>query len=168
MALTVCRGCGKEVSTQASACPHCGAQRPAQREWKGGYEYKSPITIWGYPLVHIAFGRDRDTRKLRVAKGIIAIGQFGLGAITIAQFGVGLLFGLGQFLVAPVCIAQVAVGFLFGLGQFACDYVAIGQMALGFYARGQMAVGQHIWDSKVKDPEAVRFFTSVLRKLIGL
>jgi hypothetical protein len=27
MALVNCRECGKEVSTQAKACPHCGARR---------------------------------------------------------------------------------------------------------------------------------------------
>ncbi len=28
MALAPCRECGKEVSTEATACPHCGAPRP--------------------------------------------------------------------------------------------------------------------------------------------
>lgn len=29
MALATCRECGREVSTEASACPHCGARDPA-------------------------------------------------------------------------------------------------------------------------------------------
>ncbi len=29
MALTACRECGREVSTEAVNCPHCGAPRPA-------------------------------------------------------------------------------------------------------------------------------------------
>lgn len=28
MALTKCRECGKEISTEAKACPHCGAKPP--------------------------------------------------------------------------------------------------------------------------------------------
>lgn len=31
MAMTTCRECGKEVSTEAKTCPHCGAGRPARR-----------------------------------------------------------------------------------------------------------------------------------------
>jgi DNA-directed RNA polymerase subunit RPC12/RpoP len=30
MPLTRCRDCGKEVSTEAAACPHCGADAPAR------------------------------------------------------------------------------------------------------------------------------------------
>jgi len=29
MALTKCRDCGDQVSTEAPSCPHCGAPRPA-------------------------------------------------------------------------------------------------------------------------------------------
>lgn len=29
MALTKCRECGKEISTEAASCPHCGAPKPA-------------------------------------------------------------------------------------------------------------------------------------------
>lgn len=35
MALTQCRECGKEVSTEATACPHCGA-KPAKKVGKLG------------------------------------------------------------------------------------------------------------------------------------
>ena len=31
MALQPCRECGKEVSTEAAACPHCGVQHPVAR-----------------------------------------------------------------------------------------------------------------------------------------
>ena len=93
MALTTCRECGAEVSDQARTCLRCGAPQPAIPAWSGtGFEWKSSRTYGGYPLVHIAFGRD-SRGKLRVAKGVIAIGQFALGLITVAQFGVGLLFG---------------------------------------------------------------------------
>ena len=73
--LTACRACRREVSVEANTCPHCGAPFPARQEWRGwGYEWKSPQTLWGWPLVHIAFGRDAKG-KLRVAKGIVAPNQ---------------------------------------------------------------------------------------------
>lgn len=28
MAMTTCRECSREVSTEAAACPHCGARHP--------------------------------------------------------------------------------------------------------------------------------------------
>lgn len=36
MAMTTCKECGKQVSTEARACPHCGAAAPAKKKAKGG------------------------------------------------------------------------------------------------------------------------------------
>ena len=36
MAMTTCKECGKQVSSQAKACPHCGAAAPAKKKAKGG------------------------------------------------------------------------------------------------------------------------------------
>ncbi len=36
MAMTTCKECGKQVSSQAKACPHCGATAPAKKKAKGG------------------------------------------------------------------------------------------------------------------------------------
>lgn len=36
MALTTCRECGKQVSTDAKTCPHCGTSTPAKKTAKGG------------------------------------------------------------------------------------------------------------------------------------
>jgi hypothetical protein len=140
--LAPCRSCRKEVSTEAMTCPRCGAPHPARQGWRGwGYEYKSKTTVLGVPLVHVAFGRD-SKGKLRVAKGIVAIGQFGIGAVTIAQFGVGAIFGLGQFVVAPLAIGQFAFG-LAAAGQFGLGILyGIGQVASGIFGRlGQIEIG---------------------------
>jgi hypothetical protein len=160
MSMTSCRECRGQVSEEARTCPHCGAPRPADQTWSGrGYEWRSARTYAGYPLVHIAFGRDRRG-KLRVAKGIIAIGQFAVGLVTIAQFGVGLVFGFGQCLVAPVVLAQVAGGLLLGVGQIATGYVAVGQVVLAYYGLGQTGLAHFLWSSSKRDPAAVNFFLS--------
>ena len=52
-------------------------------------DWKSRATVLDYPFVHIVFGRDVQGR-LWVARGVIAIGQFAVGLITVAQFGLGL------------------------------------------------------------------------------
>jgi len=122
-----------------------------------GYEWRSETEYYGYPLVSVAFGRN-GKGAMRVAKGWIAIGQFALGVVTFAQFGVGAVFGFGQFMLGIVAIAQFAVALLFGLGQFATGYVAIGQIAFGSYALCQSGFAEHLWSQTAKDQEAVRFF----------
>jgi hypothetical protein len=122
-----CRECQREVSEQALACPQCGAPYPARASWDGwGYEYKSQVTIAGLPLVHISF-KYRPNRTPVVARGIIAIGQFGCGVVCISQFGVGVLcvgqftvagLALGQFGAAYSLIAQFGVYVAEGHGQF--------------------------------------------------
>lgn len=158
MSLTPCRECGREMSTDALTCPHCGAPNPAltargvwRRPW--GFEWRSERESAGWPLVHVALGRDEQGR-LRVAKGIIAIGQFGVGLITVAQFGVGLLFGFGQFILEFTTVAQVAVG-----------YVAVGQAAVGCFALAQVGWARHLWSVGHRDPAAVAFFTALWEAL---
>jgi hypothetical protein len=94
-----------------------------------GWEWKSKSSIAGIPFVHVAFGWDIEKGTLRVARGIIAIGQFGIGVITIAQFGIGILFALGQFVAGSYAIGQFAAGIFFALGQFAAGINAIGQFS---------------------------------------
>lgn len=160
-----CRECKHSVSPNARACPQCGAPFPARSIWKGsGFEWRSETTFFGYPLIHVAFGRDAQG-KLRVARGIIAVGQFAIGVIAIAQFGIGLLFGFGQFILGCTAIAQFAGGLYFALGQFAFAYIAIGQIALGVYARCQTGLAQYLWSQNNRDPEAVRFFSHLLKQV---
>lgn len=167
MALVPCRECRREVSATARTCPQCGAPFPGRPQWQGtGYEWQSRAMLCGYPLVHVAFGRDARG-KLRVARGIIAIGQFAIGLITLAQFGIGLLFGCGQFFLALTAVAQVAITPVVGIGQFATGYIAIGQLAVGFYALGQIAYGVHVWSVNQRSPVALAFFLRWLPFLRG-
>lgn len=163
-----CDRCQTEYPADLNACPICGgpsrARLPGKR-W--GYEWKSQASWFGIPLIHVAIGRDRRG-KLRVAKGFIAIGQFAIGAITVAQFGVGIIFGIGQFIVGPLVIAQIAFAALFGIGQFAVGYYAIGQIALGVYVLCQTGWGVYMWTPSYTDMEAVARFHTIYHKLRSL
>ena len=109
------------------ACPQCGAPVPARPRWDGwGYEYRSAATLWGLPLLHISF-KYRPNRVPVVARGVLAIGQFGCGIVTISQFGVGIIsvsqftaavFALAQFALAYSLIAQIGLYVHSGRGQF--------------------------------------------------
>jgi hypothetical protein len=165
MIITRCPECKGEISTAAERCPYCGSSLPAEGRSKGpGFEWRSSKTFYGYPLIHIAFGRDAE-RRLRIAKGVIAIGQFGVGLITFAQFGIGILFGFGQFVLGITAVGQIAISLLFGVGQVATGYVAIGQLALGFYALCQVGFAKYLWTPQIRDVEAVDFFYRLCEKL---
>lgn len=87
--MKLCRECGNEVSESAQICPNCGAPKPSKSDWDGfGWEYKSKFAVFGLPLVHISF-KYRRNRTPVVAKGIISIGQFGIGVVNISQIGIG-------------------------------------------------------------------------------
>jgi hypothetical protein len=168
MALIKCPECDASVSEEAATCPKCGYPlKPAPdltvitRRFFRGFQWRTKAQIFGWPLIHIAAGRDKETGKWLVAKGIIAIGQFGIGFITIAQFGIGLLFGLGQFVGGIFCIGQFALGVYFGLGQFAAGITAVGQIAFGNYVRAQIGFGKHVWSNSVKDPQAIGYFMNL-------
>jgi hypothetical protein len=108
--MKVCRECGHQVSEQAFSCPGCGAPYPAREQWDGwGFEYKSRATVLGLPVLHVSF-KYRPNRMPVPARGIIAIGQFGIGVVNISQFGLG-FFSLGQFTVAAYAVAQFALAY---------------------------------------------------------
>ncbi len=105
-----CRDCGNEVSESALECPKCGALYPYKEKWDGyGLEYKSKTVIMGLPLVHISF-KYRPNLLPVPAKGIIAIGQFGIGIINIFQFGAG-IFSLSQITASVYAVCQIGIAY---------------------------------------------------------
>ncbi len=124
-----CRECGKTISDQALSCPNCGAPYPGKEKWDGwGFEYKSEATFMDLPILHISF-KYRPDKVPVPAKGIIAIGQFGIGVVNISQFGIG-LFSLSQFTIAG-----------YALAQFGFAYKLIAQIGI-FINEG---IGQFVW-----------------------
>ncbi len=124
-----CRECQQKVSDQEFACPNCGAPYPAKEKWDSwGYEYKSEETFMGWPLLHISFKYKANGTPVP-ARGIISIGQFGIGIFNISQFGIG-LFSLSQFTIAGYAIAQIG---------FAYKLIA----QIGVYI--EAGIGQLVW-----------------------
>lgn len=118
------------MSEQAIACPSCGAPHPARARWDGyGFEYRSKATLAGIPLLHVSF-KYRPNRVPVVARGIIAVGQFAVGGLTLSQFGVGIV-SVSQFTVAGLALAQ-----------FGAAYSLVAQFGLYVHeGRGQFVVG---------------------------
>ncbi len=165
MALTKCVECGGQISDQALTCPHCG--KPLRSSVPGGWEYRSEATLFGLPLLHIAYGINPQTGRMRVARGIIAIGNVAMGVLAVG----GVAFGgvvIGGCALGLVSLAGVSIGLLLALGGcaiggvalggLAIGHVALGGMAIGHYALGGGALGTHVLNSQTQDPEAVAFF----------
>jgi len=155
MALVACPECGREVSDQAMACPHCGY--PIRGGY--GYEYRSERQLFGLPLVHIVSGNRIDpvTGKLRVAKGIIAIGPIALGGLALGGSAIGVV-SFGGAALGLIAVGGAAIGVLLVLGGLAIGLVAIGGAAIGYYALGGGVIGVHALGGNAQDPNLVEFF----------
>ena len=132
---------------------------------KKGFQWNTRARVFGIPLVSVAFGTD-EKGKTRVAKGFVAVGQFGFGVITIAQFGVGILFGIGQVTIGLVAVGQLALGLLVGVGQFAGGTFAIGQLVAGVYGMGQLGWATYLWSESTKDMEAIAMFYTIKMRVM--
>lgn len=117
-----------------------------RRSWE--YEYKSPRTLWGLPLVHIHVGHGKLCRAKGVvavgnaACGIIAAGIASVGVISLGGFSAGLL-ALGALTAGAVAMGSVAVGGI-AFGGIAVGVLAFGGVAVGVVSLGGVAIASHI------------------------
>jgi RNA polymerase sigma factor (sigma-70 family) len=102
-----------------------GQDAPSRTAW----EYKSSISLLGWPLIHIRVGGSTPSGASRV-KAWFAAGDC----------AVGLLFAFGGMAVAPVSIGGCAIG-LIAFGGSALGPLAMGGFALGVWSFGGLAMG---------------------------
>ena len=102
--------------------------------WYGirfNYEYKSPIRIGSWPLVHVAAGFDPLTQQYRIARGVIAVGSVAVGGVAVGSVAIGV-----------VAVGAVSFGLLFAVGSVAIGAgLSIGAVAIGSVAIGAVAGG---------------------------
>jgi hypothetical protein len=154
----VCRECiGRD--TPRLVCRACVTQRTVL-----GFEYRSSVTIGGWPLVHVCAGVDPATMRPRVAKGVIAIGNVAIGAVAIAGVACGVVAVGGVSVGLLLALGGVALGAGISVGGLAVGSIAIGGAAVGFvHAIGGGAFGPSIIDGRRCDPATVDF----LRRWLG-
>jgi capsular polysaccharide biosynthesis protein len=168
MALKVlCSHCGNPTTREARICTTCGAHflpkgasapstgqaggiiSPAESQSArqgvqvgpaGGRDYCTRQTLFGLPLVHVAWGIDPATGRPRVAKGIVAVGPAAFGVIAVGFSAWGLFpCGLVAGGIGPVGL--FAVGF-WTVGLVAAGVQAVGLCALAsWHAVGLVAAG---------------------------
>ena len=166
MAIMNCPECARSVSDKAQSCPSCGyplqagGPAPPLRGGWGyfGYEYKSKKTVFGMPLIHIAYGPS-PLGGLRVAKGFIAIGNIAVGVIAIGGIALG-IFALAGIGLGLICIGGLALGVMLGMGGLSTGYIALGGVAIGVYAIGGLSLGIH---TLYNDPHVRNIIESLFR-----
>jgi hypothetical protein len=142
-----------------SCCSVERGARASRGDFTAGFEWRTGSQLFGLPIICVAFGCDESGRA-KIAKGVIAVGQFALGVIAVGQCGVGLI-SLGQFAVGIAALGQLAVGLLTGWGQVAMGTFAVGQVVFGMYAKGQMGWAEYLWSPGRTDIEAVAMFETI-------
>ena len=133
-----------------------------------GLNYRSKATLFGLPWVHVANGIDPETGRVRIARGIIAIGGVAQGAVAIGGLAMGGftlgglslgIFAVGGDAMGLIALGGLVVGLLGAVGGLAVGFIALGGGAVGYWAQGGLAIGAHTMDALGKDPVAVKFFT---------
>jgi len=143
--MKTCSYCAESIQDQAIKCRFCGEYLAGRgsliygSNW-WGYEYRSQIEMFGWSLIHIAGGINPRTGLPRIARGIIAVGNFAVGLVAIGGFAVGGFtiagIGIGLFVLAGIAIGGIAIGGL-ALGIL----LAVGGLAISLgYAFGGLAL----------------------------
>lgn len=133
---------GNEVERPSVASASARAATPwrAATSWSVGREWKSRARVFGYPILHVAWGHDPKTGKKLVARGVIAVGDIAVGGLAIGGVAFGLL-SLGGFAVGVTAFGGAAIGLQLAMGGAAAGGFASGGAAAGIAAIGGAAAG---------------------------
>jgi hypothetical protein len=143
MALIDCPECGNKISEKAVFCPMCGYSVRTPGAFYC-FEYVSKKKVFGLPLLHVVLGPALDpaTSKIRVAKGIVAIGGIAVGVLAIGGLSLGAI-SFGGLALGLIALGGASIGLAVAVGAAAVGFVAIGAAALGYYALGTGALCVH-------------------------
>lgn len=122
------------------------SDRPASLGWRNqpsmpvGREWKSRATLFGLPIVHIAFGHNPRTKQKLIAKGIIAVGDVAVGGLAVGGTSIGVI-SMGGVALGVNALGGVAGGLQVAFGGVAFGGIAVGGIALALAAFGGGAFG---------------------------
>lgn len=119
--------------------PYRAAGQPIMCRGCRAYEYKSKRRICGVPLVHVHFSANGG---LKVARGIIAVGNVAVGVVALGGFSLGIL-SLGGIGAGLLTIGGLALGAV-SIGGVSVGLLAFGGCAFGVYAVGGAATASRL------------------------
>jgi RNA polymerase sigma factor (sigma-70 family) len=97
------------------------------------FEYRSPWSLLGLPLLHIRIGNRFDLVRPPV-KAWIAIGS---------SHAVGVIFAAGGIAVAPICFGGIGIGIV-SYSAVALGIISSGPVCLGVWAYGALVIGWQV------------------------
>lgn len=116
MALMYCRECGKQVSSEAPACPHCGVPQPVYRAApQSGFpqplQQQYPAELQPQPvyMVHPAPRHDPTVAAL------LSFFMPGVGQMYKGEVGVGIAFLIGTVIGYLSCVIPGLVLHIFSI-----------------------------------------------------
>lgn len=113
--------------------------RPKYENYKKNYyEFISKTKIGNIPLVHINIGY--GLRNIRVAKGVLAIGNIAKGVFSFGGIAIG-LFAFGGLALGLISLGALALALLLSIGGISIGSLTIGGIAIGIFAIGGFALG---------------------------
>jgi hypothetical protein len=104
-----------------------------------GRRYRSRVTVFGLPLVHVAMGAGEGKPRGH-AKGIIAVGDIATGVVAVGGVARGVI-AVGGVALGFIAVGGLAIGMAAVLGGLAIGALAVGGGAIGVVAQGGAAVG---------------------------
>jgi hypothetical protein len=105
-----------------------------------GQDRRSAAEVLGWPLWHIATGRDPLTGRWRLARGWYARGQHAQGLMAVGQKAQGWL-AIGQLAYGLVAVGQLGIGLVASVGQLALGgLLAVAQLLVALIGVGQVAL----------------------------
>lgn len=185
-----CGNCGYLLQglTESSKCPECGKPLvevlERERVRPLGRRYRSPIVLFGLPLVDIALGPHENEWRGH-AKGIVAIGDCATGWLALGGFARGIiafggmsigLIAFGGGAIGGIALGGGALGGLalgggavgaFAHGGGVAGLVAVGGGAAGIYAAGGSVYARYALSPTGRNPTAQAFFDQ-LQAMFGL
>ncbi len=138
-----CGNCGYKLTglIDSSKCPECGKPlvEVVSRTGQWGRRFRSKATLFGLPVIDIAFG-PKPGERIGRARGIIALGDRATGLLAVGGFARGLV-ALGGTAIGGFAIGGLSFGLLTAWGGVAIGVLSNGGMSLGVLASGGLALG---------------------------